>query len=100
MKKSNYIFAIALLTISTASFAAGGSQAGTQINNLINSVTDILRSISLGVIVLALTAGAISHIIFHNPVSQWLKPVLIGGGIAAAASQIGNMLTTTGSAGF
>jgi hypothetical protein len=99
MKKSNIIFAVALLTISTASLAAG-SQAGTTINNLINSVTDILRSISLGVIVLALTAGAISHMIFHNPVSQWLKPVLIGGGIAAAASQIGNMLTSTGSAGF
>ena len=99
MKKSNILFLAVFLTVSGSALAAG-TGAATQINSLINSVTEVLRAIALGVIVLALSAGAISHILFKQPVASWLKPVLIGGAILGAAGQIGVMLTSTSSAGF
>ena len=79
-----------LASYSTSAFAASG--IGTVLKNKFLTIADELTIAAVGIIVVAIIAGAFQSMILKTPVSRWIYGILFCGILVAFASEIGQAI--------
>lgn len=100
MKQKSLIkgfFSISTLLFINSAHAAG---FGAKIVSFLNSIASEVNTVLGPAGILVLVLGAANYVLFKAPISDVVKRVAVGLIIAAAASQIIEMLTSSSASGF